>query len=157
MSQLLGGHSFSPGGDGSVVCCKSRAYVMELGCSGCQHTFDFALWIIIDGDSRPDLLQSIVDGRLHDPLCPRCGHANHINADLLLFTRTPEPVLLFSPDPHNAPEQTQKIGRSFLLKLKAQLGAEWKDEYYEKNEKRGMFVVDRRVLPSLLAQARRPV
>ncbi len=61
-----------------------------------------------------------------------------------------EPVLLFSPHTGTNSEENMKIGRSFFLKLKQQLGTGWNDEWYEKGGKRGINVVERINLPRIL-------
>lgn len=147
ITELLGKRPFELPGDGSLLCCNSRGYILTTKCDKCQHDIDFILWVIVDGEKRPDLLQQITDGILHDPKCPNCDYINHLEADLLLFRPTKEPVLFFSPARGRNSEEQMKVGRSFLSKLKDQLGAAWNNEWYEKDGKLAMLVVNRKVLP----------
>lgn len=148
--KLLDNRPFNPSDDGTLVCCNSRGYFMITKCEKCEHDIDFILWIIVDGEKRPDLLQQIMEGNLHDPKCPRCGNINHLNADLLLFLQNKSPVLIFSPTDITDVEKSNLVGRSFLFKLRQQLGANWNNEWYEKDGKRGVFTVARQLLPMFI-------
>lgn len=150
IQQLLGGRPFEPSGDGSILCCNSRGYVTTLTCSRCSKPIDFVIWTIVDGDRRPDLLQQIGSGTLHKPTCPSCSHVNHIESDLLLIRPSRKRVLIFAPAKDNTSDETRKVVRSFLLKLKGQMGRHWKDEWYEKDGRRGIYIVKRFLLRILL-------
>jgi hypothetical protein len=149
IQQLIGGRSFEVAEDGCIISCNCRGYAMTVKCDKCHRDIDFVLWIIVDVDSRPDLLRQIKSGELHDPKC-NCGHNSHLEADLLVFRPSQEPAILFSPANGNTPEETQKVGRSFLLKLKKQMGKGWNPEWYEKDGKRGMYTIVRLALPAFL-------
>jgi hypothetical protein len=116
------------------------------------HRVDFILWIIVDGEKRPDLLRAIENGRLHDPMCEYCNQYCHVEADLLILRASRDPALIFSPARGNSPEETSKIGRSFLLKLREQMGADWRMDWYERDGRRGIATVERPVLPVFLQQ-----
>ncbi|MFQ5401426.1 MAG: CpXC domain-containing protein, partial [Anaerolineae bacterium] len=52
----------------------SYAQQATLTCPACGQPFDAAIWLTIDAAERPDLLDNIRDGSLHDLPCPHCGH-----------------------------------------------------------------------------------
>lgn len=51
----------------------SYAQTHPLACPACGRGFDFALWLLVDTAERPDLVERIRAGTLHDIVCPHCG------------------------------------------------------------------------------------
>jgi len=147
IKKLLGNRPFDIGDDGTLICCNCRGYSIETECEQCNEKINSIFWIIVDGEKRPDLLQQIVEGKLHDPVCPRCNYRNHLEINLLLFHPNKKPVLVFSPTKDTTPEECKCVGMPLLLKLKQQLGDNWQDEWYYTKDGRGIFIVERIALP----------
>ena len=150
IARVLDDRPFHTPGDSSLLCCNSRGHFMTVQCARCGQSMDLMRWFIVDGEERPDLLELIAQGRLHDSVCPRCCYRNRLESDLLLFRPQADPVLVFSPVRGASAEECRQVGQMFLRKLVQQLGDRWKSEYYEKDGERGMCVVDRAVLPLVL-------
>jgi len=68
----------------------------------------------------------------------------NLEFDLLLFHPNKKPVLIFSPTEDSSPKEREKIGNSFFLKLKSQLGY-WKNEWSGRG-------VDREILPDFIKE-----
>ncbi|MGB9872982.1 MAG: CpXC domain-containing protein, partial [Anaerolineae bacterium] len=63
----------------------SFAQPASLTCPRCGQTFSAEVWLIVDAAERPDLLERLRDGTLHDVTCPHCGHSGQVDAPLLVF------------------------------------------------------------------------
>ncbi len=74
----------------------SFAQQVSLSCPRCGRNFDAELWLIIDTAERPDLLERIRNGTLHDVTCPHCGHSGQVDAPLLILTPPPAPSPLLT-------------------------------------------------------------
>ncbi len=87
----------------------SFAQSTTLKCPNCKQEYDIILWMIIDANERPDLIDKIKDGSLHSATCPHCEKEISFDAPLLLFFANREPHLVFSPQEGLAKEQNEQI------------------------------------------------
>jgi C4-type Zn-finger protein len=58
----------------------------QLTCPRCGQSFQAAIWLIVDAAERPDLLEKIQAGTLHQVVCPHCQFQAEVDAPLLLYT-----------------------------------------------------------------------
>lgn len=94
----------------------SYAETIPITCPRCGTAFDADPFIIVDGVERPDLVQQIVDGTLHDTLCPNCGQTGSVAAPLLYHDGTNGRVLLGVP-PAMPEQEWREIGQTLLWTL----------------------------------------
>lgn len=107
----------------------SFAQKAELTCPKCQKTFTSNVWLIIDGDERPDLLKKARQGTLHRVPCPHCGVTNQLDGPLVILRRSATPPLLYSPAQTTTLEQNKYNFGGLVGELRASLGDEWRDEW----------------------------
>lgn len=83
-------------------------------CPRCGKTTTDAVWLILDGDRRPDLLRKLAAGTLQLVRCPQCGYQAEPDSELLVWRRGTFPHLLYIPSRHGAEsleDAEQEIGR----------------------------------------------
>ncbi len=125
----------------------SYAETLTLTCAACGRDFDAEFWLIVDTAERPDLLERIRAGNLHDLACPHCGDAGHMDAPLLLFRPDDEPVLLFSPAEETTADEDQELAGQLLELLQDALSDQWQDDWLAE----GLRSVPRALLPTVLS------
>ena len=113
-----------------------------LSCPACGRSFTADMWLVVDASERPDLLDRIQAGTLHDLLCPHCGYLWQADAPLLLYRPGDMPPLIFSPAQGTTKEQAQGL----LGYLHDVLGSAWHDEWLEV-----MPAIPREFLPAALS------
>ena len=151
--KLIGNAHFVAPGDGSLVTENCRGFFVVIECKLCAVPIDFIVWFIVDGDMRPDLLRSARKGRIHDPLCPSCGHVNHLESHILLLRRNEEPALLFSPAQSSSGSSHGREIASLVAKLQRQMEDGWDEQWVNEGGRRVVAEVDRCFLPLLLEKA----
>jgi len=109
----------------------SLAQTIAINCPDCGQDYDIVLWLIIDADERPDLINKIADGSLHTATCPHCGKGLTLDAPLLLFFADREPHLVFSPQERTTHEQDEQALKQLLHSLRSELEEGWQDEWLE--------------------------
>ena len=57
----------------------------QLTCPRCGQPFEASIWLIVDAAERPDLLEKIQAGTLHQVVCPHCQFQGEVDAPLLLY------------------------------------------------------------------------
>ncbi len=124
----------------------SQAQIPTLTCPQCEQNFDAAVWLIVDAAERPDLLEEIQQGKLHNLPCPHCGHDGQVDAPLLLYRPAAEPVLLFSPAQETTDEEDREQAAGLLQILHEALGDDWEDTWLEE-----LPVIPRPLLPAALS------
>ncbi|MDW8064898.1 MAG: CpXC domain-containing protein [Anaerolineae bacterium] len=132
----------------------SRAEIISRTCPRCGQSFQGEIWVIVDVQERPDLMERIREGALHAVTCPHCGQTEDIDAPLLLFfPDVPlklgdwETHLLFSPARGTSQAEDEEHARALLARLREALGPAWRDEWLAQ----GLLVVPREMLPLLLS------
>jgi hypothetical protein len=134
----------------------SFGQTLSLTCPRCGQSFEAAIWLIVDAAERPDLLEKIQAGTLHQVVCPHCQFQGEVDAPLLLyFSDSPLPSgegpgvrLLFSPAQGTTAEQDQEQARDLLERLRQSLGDAWQDDWLS----RGLPAVLRPFLPLALRE-----
>ena len=128
---------------------NSFSQTTPLRCPQCGQPFKADLWLIVDADERPDLLERIRDGTLHDVTCPGCGHQGEMDAPLVVVL-TPPPrgrgEVLFSPAQGTSQEQDGQHARWLLARLGESMGDDRQEEWEER-----VRLVPREMLPAVLS------
>ncbi|MFN2138216.1 MAG: CpXC domain-containing protein [Candidatus Promineifilaceae bacterium] len=124
----------------------SVAQITTLTCPTCGLAFPAQLWVIVDGDERPDLLARVRNGTLQQIACPR-DHLLQVDAPLLLYLPAHSRPLLFSPAQDTNSEQDRQQAERFLVALRGSLGEKWQDEWLTG----GLSTVPRAALPAFLS------
>ncbi len=115
-------------------------------CRACGAAVAGQVWLIVDVAERPDLLERLRAGTLHDLSCPQCGRAATVNAPLLILRPGAEPPLLFSPGQGDDPARDEEQAVALVGMLRAHMGAAWRDEWLA----HGLTGAPRAALPVLL-------
>ncbi|WP_161668790.1 CpXC domain-containing protein [Kallotenue papyrolyticum] len=89
-------------------------------CRRCGHAFETPIWLIVDLEERPDLLPRLLDGSLHQAICPHCDASHALDAPLLVHDPVRE-RLLFAAQASSAPAQARRIARELGTRLIAAL------------------------------------
>ena len=111
----------------------SYAEQADVSCPGCGHKFEAETWLIVDTAERPDLLDRIRDGTLHDVACPHCGQqVGRTDAPLLVFRPDAATHILFLHAQRTTPQQDKEALGGLLRRLRESLGTEWRNEWVEK-------------------------
>jgi len=63
---------------------RSLAERAELACPSCGRAFEALVWLVVDRQERPDLVDSIMRGELNVAACPHCGAEGGVDHPLLL-------------------------------------------------------------------------
>jgi hypothetical protein len=112
----------------------SFGQTQSLTCPRCGQSFQAAIWLIVDAAERPDLLEKIQAGTLHQMVCPHCQFQGEVDAPLLLYNpplpsgapfgddKGPGVRVLFSPAQGTTAEQDQEQARDLLERLRQSLG-----------------------------------
>ena len=126
----------------------SFARQTTLTCQHCGQTFTFDLWQIVVVDERPDLVEKILAGRLHDPICPNCkAAAVALDSPLLLYRPNEDYVYVFSPAEETVKAEQKNELYQLMDILEENMGAAWPKNWREKKVK---APVARFALPAFL-------
>lgn len=96
---------------------RSFAESVELTCAGCRASFNTTVWLIVDADERPDLVERIVDETLHVAQCPNCGTPHPIDAPLLFHDAADQLLVFASPEQSTAGKDqqiAQQLGQQLI-------------------------------------------
>lgn len=94
----------------------SYAEPVPVRCPRCDTEFVNDTYIIVDAAERPDLVAKIMDGTLHDTVCPNCGETGQIPAPLVYHNGQRERVLLAVP-PGMPEAEWREVGQTLLWTL----------------------------------------
>ena len=100
-----------------------------LVCEGCGESYRADIWLVVDVDERPDLVERICEGMIQTGVCPTCGERQVVDMGLLVFRPHAEPVFLFSPAEATTPEEDQDQARGLLNLLYQTMKDEWQDAW----------------------------
>ncbi len=126
----------------------SFAQSTDLTCPNCSRSFAAEIWLIVDTGERPDLVERIRAGSLHDLACTHCGEPlGQADAPLLIFRAHAQPALLFSPAQQTSNEQDQEHAAGLVNLLRERLGSRWQDEWLAQ----GLAGAPRPMLPAVLS------
>jgi CHAT domain-containing protein/tetratricopeptide (TPR) repeat protein len=76
----------------------SRTATYTCRCPACDGRFEVAVWRIIDGGARPDLVQRAIEGTLSAVRCDHCGHLGSLETVLLVWRPDRFPHLLVAAE-----------------------------------------------------------
>lgn len=66
-------------------------------CSECKQSFSKDVWIILDQNSRPELIEQLKQENLNTLVCPQCNHQmGTADEPLLIYRPNQQPPLIFS-------------------------------------------------------------
>ncbi|MBU0492442.1 MAG: tetratricopeptide repeat protein, partial [Chloroflexi bacterium] len=126
----------------------SLAKSLNVTCPECGHAFEAAVWLIVDCSERPDLVERIQDGTLHELSCPACDKVvGQADAPLLVYRSGQVPPILSSPAQGTTAEQDQEQAAGLVGLLRERLGEDWQDEWLAQ----GLPGVQRAMLPAALS------
>ena len=131
---------------------------LDAVCVRCRSTYTPELYVIVDAEERPDLVQRIKDGIIHCAICPHCGVVMDFGLPLLVYRPGAMTPVMYSPVDIATPEQRDEHVLMLLNALRRQLGPDWDDGLT-----RGVYHVERDQLaevvdvnPDLLPGGRDP-
>ena len=75
----------------------SRHEAGVVQCPACGAQFDAPLWLILDAEEQPGLVQQLFDGRLRETQCPNCDAIGSLTAPLLYHDARYEQLILALP------------------------------------------------------------
>ena len=125
---------------------NTYAQTVALSCRECSQSFEAQLWRIVDVTERPDLLERVREGALHQLQCPHCGQDGQVDVPLLLFCPGQDPPILFSPAQGTSEEEDHERATQLVDRLRESLGAAWQDPWLHP----GLRRVPRPMLPATL-------
>ena len=127
-------------------------------CMGCRSPYTPELYVMVDTEERPDLVQRIKDGTIHSAICPHCGVVMDFGMPLLVYRPGAVVPVMYSPVAIASPGQRHQHASMLLDALRRQLGPEWDERLT-----RGVYEVERDELaevvdvnPDLLPGGRDP-
>ena len=137
----------------------SFAQSVTLPCPACSQPVDVEVWLILDGQERPDLLELAREGILHQVTCPHCSQEFGLDAPLLVYWPDRPPHLLFLPPQQTSAEQDRELAAGLVSVLRGSLGDAWQEAWVEQmptvpRQLLGAFLTDnpREALDQIAAQ-----
>ena len=76
---------------------RSQSANAELTCPSCGKPFTAEVWLVVDRQERPDLVDAIMQGELNVAACPHCGAEGGVNHPLLLHDAQRRQVTVAMP------------------------------------------------------------
>ncbi len=116
----------------------SQAQMTPITCTQCGATFTAPVWLVVDINERPDLLEHLLLGTLHEFLCPGCHQiATRLDAPLLLYRQEVKMPVIYSPAETATPEQSSQQRADLFMRLCKRLGEDWQSVFSQ----RGLVIV----------------
>ncbi|SRR6266568_2125892 len=126
----------------------SWSQTTSLACQQCGVVFEAEIWLIVDVVERPNLLDQIRKGTLHDLTCSKCNQTvGQVDTPLLLYCSDRTPTLLFSPAQQATADQYIEQARFLLGTLHQHLDSKWDDAWLEQ----GLRIISRSLLPTIFS------
>ena len=95
---------------------RSFAETVRLNCPKCEQPFYTDIWLIVDAEERPDLIERVRDGEIHKVCCDKCDYEGSVNISVLVHL--PENEQVFFMPPQNTDEkQDQEMLGALLRQL----------------------------------------
>jgi hypothetical protein len=124
----------------------SYAATANMTCPTCDQQVDVKLWLIVDIEERPDLIDNLREGTLQNVNCPQCGQGGGIDAPLLVVmpTQKPPPMfpsiiatsttdtsggLIFSPASGTSKEMDRQHLEELCSMLQEEMGEAWQSQW----------------------------
>lgn len=108
---------------------RSHYQTADLSCPTCSQPFSAEVWLVVDRQERPDLVQLIMDGELNVARCPHCGAEGGINHPLLFHDGERHQVLVAMPLTVQGPETARELVGELLQRLLEALPQEERQPY----------------------------
>ena len=123
-------------------------------CPHCNATFEAEIWLIVDTIARPDLLEQIYSGTLHNLICANCNQfVAQVDAPLLLYRTSETPLLLFSQAQQSMDQEDLEDVRDLVNILRRNSGDDWQEAWLEQ----GLTGISRPYLVTFLKNHLKPV
>src|SRR5687767_4467924 len=102
---------------------NSYSKIVEYICPDTKQAFTFEIWLIIDHDERPDLIEKLKAGTLHQVVSPFTNKTLvQLDVPLLIFQPSRSPALFFSLATETTPEEDAQNETMLLEQLKQAVG-----------------------------------
>jgi CHAT domain-containing protein/tetratricopeptide (TPR) repeat protein len=108
---------------------NSHAITDVVSCPNCGEPFEAATWVIVDVGERPDLVDQIVDEKIHCLNCPHCTHELSMRAPLLIYDAAMPDRFAFSPPDGMPASQAREIRFRLVSLFRKRAGNAWCDEW----------------------------
>lgn len=108
----------------------SFAQQLEIDCLECGMNFLADVYMIVDVVERPDLLEMMRNGTLHQVSCPQCGHLILLEVPFLMFHPDEVPHMVVIRAAGTGREWNKQQGLGFVRRLKESAGVGWRDEWF---------------------------
>ena len=95
----------------------------------CASTIDAEVWVIVDVEERPDLVDRIRAATLHTFTCGTCGSERRMSASLLVYQPGGRQPLIFSPVKAGSADRHRQEAQSLASELSNRLGDSWRDQW----------------------------
>ncbi len=100
---------------------RSRHEVAAVQCPACGAQFDAPLWLILDAEEQPGLVQQLLDGRLRETQCPYCDALGALIAPLLYHDARYEQLILALPLSVASASEAEALAQQLVGLLASQL------------------------------------
>jgi CpXC protein len=111
-------------------------------CVNCAGTFAPELYVIVDSQERPDLVDLVKKDIIHVASCPHCSTAIALGLPLMIYRSQESVRVMYSPCPGATPAQQHEHLGSLFEHLRRRLGKRWDDGLTK-----GIYFADRADLP----------
>lgn len=99
-----------------------------LTCPSCGREFEATLWLVVDAQERPDLVEALRAGQLDSVTCPHCAASGPTGAPLLFHDAATRRVL-FAPSTGAAEYEVREQARELMATLVSNLPEEQQAAY----------------------------
>lgn len=101
-----------------------------LTCPQCNTKFSADIWQIVNANERPDLVEQILNEDINRVHCSHCDFQGFVQTPLLLFDRSKNTPVIFSPHPNVIEEADSRAALDGLIrKLRQGLQQQWQSHY----------------------------
>jgi hypothetical protein len=118
---------------------------VDARCARCDEPFVPELYIVVDADERPDLVQRIEQGSLHTAVCPHCHVMMTFGMPLLVLRPRERVRVIYSPVPGVEEQLAEEHANMLGGILRQRLGSRWDDSLGER-----VYIAARGELPDLV-------
>jgi isopentenyldiphosphate isomerase len=126
---------------------NSFSQTATLTCPQCSTEFQDDVWLVVDPQEQPELLDKVLAGNLHILPCPQCDFQGGVDAPILLYRAEENPILIFSSADGTSQEEDREHVGGLLGHLRQELGESWQDSWATQ-----MASVPRWLLPVFLTE-----
>jgi hypothetical protein len=117
---------------------RSFAETVSFECPQCGRHCEPDIWVIVDAESRPDLVERLTGGSLRQVACPGCARESQADSPLLVFQAQREPYLISTASQQTTEEQAEEQAVGLVSRLHEMCGGEWRDEWITNSMSEGL-------------------